>query len=354
MKSKTSHLSLYKYMLFLAMGNHLITGLSSAFLTHDILLVSQNIFSFLFFGCMQLYWNKHKTTSRLFTIIFLCVMELLLQVSIAGYYLGWGAGFQNFCFITFTVSFLNIFESSRTKSKLHYKVIHLTSVTVYIFLVLHNHFGKPVKVLPEEQLELIRVINSALIFFIAMFLSSVFSARYKSSIRKLKRFADIDELTQLYNRHAIRSKFDEAKKYLIENKINFGICILDIDDFKLINDSYGHNIGDDVLSEISKILKAAENETVSVCRWGGEEFLIIDQYGKNKDEFISRIDTIRKSISDLTFLYPDKNIRFSITVTAGCSFSESNLEIHELIDQADNRLYKGKNSGKNKTVFSDN
>ncbi len=354
MEKKAPHIKLYTNLLFLIMGTNLVTCIASAFFIKDLFLVIQNLISFSYYLVLQIVWLKKKTWNRFFSITFLIVIELLVQVTVSAFYLGWDAGFQNFCFITFTVSFLNIYEQDLKTNKLHYKLIHFFSIFFYILISLRVHFEEPIKILPAEQLEIIRQVNGLIIFFIAIYLSTIFSTSYKQSVRKLKRDANIDELTQLFNRHAIRDKFDDAKRNLLEQKVNFGICILDIDDFKIINDSYGHNIGDEVLIRIAQVLKTIESDSISVCRWGGEEFLIIDQYGKYKENFVSRINILRTSIQELVFSYPERNIEFSITVTAGCSFSESNLAIHELIDQADNRLYWGKRNGKNKTIFSDN
>jgi len=341
-------------MLFVAMGGHLITTFISLFLFHDIFLVGQNIFSFCFYGVIEVLWRKKDSGENVFTFMFLVILELLFQCAVSAIYIGWEGGYQNFCFIVFTTSFLNIYEKDRQKSIFHSKVIQTCSIAVYTFISIRCHVEAPIKEFSPEHLTLIRQSNAFIIFLIGAYLASVFNARYRHSITKLKREADFDELTQLNNRHAIRKYFDEVRHDREENGTEFGICILDIDDFKKINDSYGHNIGDEVLKAIAAALKSIESDTLSVCRWGGEEFLVISQYGSYKQNFVSTINLLRNSISEIIFNFPEKNICFSITMTAGCAFSDTGLKVHEIIDQADNRLYWGKRNGKNKTIFSDN
>ena len=107
-----------------------------------------------------------------------------------------------------------------------------------------------------------------------------------------------------------------------ENLLNrIAIAILDIDKFKLINDTYGHDVGDLVLVKLSEILQAKniENENFHISRWGGEEFLILyKKYQQDQKEVIEEFNNLRQTISQTTV---NENVHF--TVTIGLAFYEN-------------------------------
>ena len=126
------------------------------------------------------------------------------------------------------------------------------------------------------------------------------------------------------------------------------LFVIDIDDFKKINDTYGHDTGDDVLKSLSEILKDVkrEHDDLYSIRWGGEEFILI--YNGTED-FLSLVEHVIHEIRD------DKvesdNVTLNYHVTIGISDYYDGETIETMIKIADDRLYNGKNSGKNKIVF---
>ncbi|MCF0242436.1 MAG: GGDEF domain-containing protein [Treponema sp.] len=348
------NLKLVKKILFVTLFAHILITAISAFYLKDLFLVLQNVLSFIFYAIIEITTKKHEDEKRSIIILFLIMNGLLFQATVSGIYLGWEAGFQNFCFVTIVASFLHYHEEDYKKEQLMKHLLTLGSILVYSFLLIWCNLKSPLRIMSHQNLLVVSQTNAAIAFVVAIFISSIFSKKLKDSMKILKHKADIDELTQLFNRHAIRTHFDSVREDWSIFKTPYAVCILDIDDFKIINDTYGHNIGDDVLKAIGKILKTYSTETTIPCRWGGEEFLIIDQFGSNPEAFISKVNKIRHDISKIKFNYPAKKISFSITVTSGCAFSEPNLPIHQLIDKADNRLYWGKRNGKNQTIYKDN
>ncbi|MCI7578136.1 MAG: GGDEF domain-containing protein [Spirochaetia bacterium] len=160
-----------------------------------------------------------------------------------------------------------------------------------------------------------------------------------------------DELTKLYNRRGIRAEMDRAIDAMQTEGIPYAVAIFDIDDFKLINDTYGHDMGDEVLKKIGKILQNFENEITTACRWGGEEFLLIRQNSIYKESMEILAHKIAGKISQLEF--NSDGTEFKVTVTAGCANSDPELSLNETLKIADNRLYHGKQTGKNKIVSYD-
>ncbi len=148
-----------------------------------------------------------------------------------------------------------------------------------------------------------------------------------------------DQLTQVYNRHILEK---EKNSFLNEH-----ICmiLLDIDDFKYINDTYGHPTGDKVLQILASTLKSHLRENDLIIRWGGEEFLIIIKETKNKDFIYSIAEKLRQIIS---YLKIDNHIKFTCSFGLACGYIDTQKDIESLIKQADNALYNAKQKGKNR------
>jgi polar amino acid transport system substrate-binding protein len=164
--------------------------------------------------------------------------------------------------------------------------------------------------------------------------------------KELERLAITDKLTNLYNRR----KLDE----LLHNELNryerfghiFGIAILDIDHFKKVNDSYGHQEGDKVLIEISNILRTHIRKTDFVGRFGGEEFVIICPESQENGVY-NLMENIRKDIEKHDFKEIEK-----ITTSFGIAILKENDTIESLLKKADEALYEAKKLGRNRVVVS--
>lgn len=161
---------------------------------------------------------------------------------------------------------------------------------------------------------------------------------------ELDFLANYDKLTKLSNRHHIQEYFLQYEK----SGKPFCIAIGDIDDFKSVNDTYGHACGDLVLSTLADIIQKTLDEKCVSCRWGGEEFLLL-MYGE-KETALRIVEHIRKKIENTVIEYNQGS--FSKTMTFGLACCTENDNIEKLITLADQRLYYGKNHGKNQVVSS--
>jgi diguanylate cyclase (GGDEF)-like protein/PAS domain S-box-containing protein len=162
--------------------------------------------------------------------------------------------------------------------------------------------------------------------------------------KRIEQISQTDKLTQLYN----RVKLDDTLKVLMNryqryDKI-FSLILIDIDFFKRVNDTYGHNVGDSVLIELSNLLLKHSKEKDIVGRWGGEEFLIIckDRDITQASEFAQ---LLRKNIEACTF----RVIKHQ-TVSIGVTETIDNDNIETLIKRADENLYEAKASGRNRVI----
>jgi len=164
---------------------------------------------------------------------------------------------------------------------------------------------------------------------------------------ELKLLATKDALTSIYNRYRITQKIEESIHRANRYKENFSLVMIDIDHFKEVNDTYGHDIGDIVLKEMSKIVLNSVRSTDSFGRWGGEEFMLLCT-NINKEATIRLAEKIRTIVEDYNF---EKVGR--ITISLGASNYKENETKEELLKRVDTALYEAKASGRNRVVFKD-
>ena len=166
---------------------------------------------------------------------------------------------------------------------------------------------------------------------------------------QLDEQAHMDPLTKLYNRRFMNQKLDDKLVELSKEGNIFGIIMGDIDDFKRVNDTYGHDFGDIVLTEVAKALKKSTRDDDYVCRWGGEEFLIIINGNKKITKDVA--ERMRTAVSEISI--PFGNEQVHITMTFGITESVTGYGADKLVGIADENLYRGKQNGKNQVVSSD-
>ncbi len=167
--------------------------------------------------------------------------------------------------------------------------------------------------------------------------------------KKLDYMARTDYLTGLTNRRGMLRKIKEEKTRYKRSKKPFSLILLDIDDFKKINDKYGHDQGDLVLKKLAETLKNRVREQDTVCRWGGEEFLIFLPETTIEGAKILA-NKLRKKVEELEIKLLNKK-SIHITITLGISvFDDPDKDIENILKEIDLALYKGKKEGKNRTI----
>ncbi len=166
---------------------------------------------------------------------------------------------------------------------------------------------------------------------------------------KFEESSKTDHLTKLPNRRAMMEKLVYEKFLFKRNKKPFVIIMADIDFFKKINDTYGHNVGDFILIKVAQIFKKCLRKTDLICRWGGEEFLFLLPETELQGG-ATLAEKLRTEVENEAFSYPPYNI--PVTLSFGVTiFGEETLDMDDCIRQADQNLYKAKKTGKNKVVF---
>ena len=159
---------------------------------------------------------------------------------------------------------------------------------------------------------------------------------------KVKHLANSDELTGLANRrHFTRDLTDRLA--LTEDTMT-GLLLADIDWFKRVNDTYGHEAGDEVLCHIARTLEAAAPEGALVARLGGEEFTVLCEVAAPED--LDRIaETLRTAVESTRLLYRGEAIR--VTISLGLALARSGEAVSALLGRADKALYTAKHQGRN-------
>jgi diguanylate cyclase (GGDEF)-like protein len=165
-----------------------------------------------------------------------------------------------------------------------------------------------------------------------------------SEIQALERLAITDELTALINRRGgeatIGNEIARAKRH----RTPLTCVLIDIDRFKLVNDTFGHQVGDQVLRELSALFKRTLRTYDTVVRWGGEEFLLILP-GVSLEDAQRLADRIRRAVEAIEFPGAGR-----ITLSAGAAGLGLDYSFEEMLATADRRLYQAKSSGRNCVV----
>ncbi|NPA60419.1 MAG: GGDEF domain-containing protein [Epsilonproteobacteria bacterium] len=163
-----------------------------------------------------------------------------------------------------------------------------------------------------------------------------------NQVKNLEKKSNLDSLTKVYNRRAMSSYLNNICSNN-NNLYNFHLLMLDIDDFKKINDMYGHIVGDKVLIFVGNILKKTLRDGDKVFRYGGEEFIIVLNRTdtKNCDKIANRLLSL---IRDNQLIYKDEGL--SVTISIGMTEYIQGDTPDSIIERADKALYKAKNNGK--------
>jgi len=192
---------------------------------------------------------------------------------------------------------------------------------------------------PDLQTDLIRTATRSLVIAILTFIlakvkDDLISAERKAAFWEWQ--ANVDQLTQLPNRRMISELIERR----LASQALFTVLLIDLDDFKCYNDTYGHDVGDMVLSRVAHTLKNNLRANDFVARWGGEEFLVLTG-NLTKQQGTQPGERLRSAVEKMEF----GEDRISISI--GGTFALQNDDLHSLIKRADTALYRAKAHGRN-------
>ncbi|MBV7276315.1 GGDEF domain-containing protein [Clostridium sp. PL3] len=188
-----------------------------------------------------------------------------------------------------------------------------------------------------------------LIWLLSGCIDTIFILMLGKITRSFHKSMYIDTLTQLNNRDFFYANISVSMERLQKKQSYISLLIIDLDNFKAINDTYGHIAGDEILKQLSNVIKRNIKATDIAARWGGDEF-VVTLPGVTAKDALTIANRIKSIIYNHDFYY--NNILFKITVSIGITSIENKMDINAFIDLADKALYKAK-TNKNSVAFLD-
>lgn len=286
---------------------------------------------------------------RLKTFTTFCLLNILILVWISATILcfGWNIGTQQFLLALVVFCFFAKYGHEALKI-LYVALLLLVRIALYLYSAQHA----PSLFVDSVMENTLQILNTLAIYASISVIMYIFSRDSQALEGKLIEYneqlmkqANTDTLTGLSNR---RCTMAYLEKLLDRPSTSISICLCDIDWFKKVNDTYGHEMGDEVLKKISETFQNSLPSDCFISRWGGEEFLLIFP-SQNGDESRVHLSTLSRDIQNLTFHSAD--VDFHVTMTFGLVEYDYVSSLDTLLKEADNKLYYGKEHGRNQIVF---
>lgn len=240
-------------------------------------------------------------------------------------------------FLMFWTERLN-FDNSR----LIYKLLLVSCSFLFI--------GHTLDAIDEVSMELalfdfLEDIFKPLGFFLFVFANFRWVEFHRQQSKEMKRLAEIDPLTGLFNRRALIEKGNDILYHSLQSDRLVSVIIIDIDHFKSVNDNYGHQVGDQVLVEISSAIKGTLRKSDYMARVGGEEFVVL-LYDTSIDEATLVAEKIRTCVEHLKMAQKQYEVSCTISMGLAADYERDGC-IENLIGKADQALYQAKAQGRN-------
>lgn len=267
---------------------------------------------------------------------------------VAVYLMGWDYGAQYFMYPLIVISFFATDKNIRGKA-VYTAYICLLHLSLFMYAKRHE----PIVPFSGNVGYVFQLLNTVTLFVCMYVICLMFSNTNQSAPqklafynRKLKEEAETDALTGLMNRRCMYRELEDRVEH--HRGESCAIAMGDIDFFKKVNDTKGHNFGDEVLRVVSRYFKEYMAGKGIVCRWGGEEFLFLFT-GQNGDEAYQHVLEMKNHIEALPITYKEDTIH--ITMTFGVEEYDFQSSVTYLIKKADDKLYMGKNNGRNQVIY---
>ncbi len=228
------------------------------------------------------------------------------------------------------------------------------SIGVYGVSMVTLHYNQPAAV--DLYIETIRsALLLATLSFFSLIGNYIYRLRKKMvrangelqrALETIERIAIHDELTNIYNRRHMFTILNREKSLADRSKRSFTVCLMDLDDFKQVNDTYGHLTGDAVLKHFARAIQEDIREEDYLARYGGEEFLVVFTNLYCLENSAECAQRLRQTVERLRF--PDMPPEIRITVSVGLTTYKPSESLDSLLSRADMALYAAKKNGKNR------
>ena len=280
------------------------------------------------------------------------LLHALIVLIWTGWYVmtfGWEQGGQQMLTVLILLVFFSVYEPPLVKTLYFFGILAAR-------MALHSYAlgaAPPVGINPQQSIWL-QLLNSVTMLLLLACCSIIYSSNLQDTERslllhnqQLQHQAETDPLTKLSNRRCMMA---EMKRFVQEHPSEmYCVAIADIDFFKRVNDTYGHNCGDYVLCQLASLFMQKSVGQYSVARWGGEEFCFFIP-GRNIDDAGVIISDVCLAVKRMKMDFDGHS--FSVTLTAGLEESDYRAgSVSELIERADPKLYMGKKHGRDRVVI---
>jgi diguanylate cyclase (GGDEF)-like protein len=297
---------------------------------------------------LMIYLRNHKNHNR---ALFMFGSGVSIVYAIfATLQFGWNSGFFFLILSVFPIAFLNV-HFKKTVAIVTGLIVGGLEIGLYLLCL----FVPGIPHLDNQMLQctygtnlVFAVIGLSVIGYYFEKRAGEIEATLVVANKRLTNLAATDPVTNLANRRTMLSRIDQEKAKLEQTGEAFTLIMIDIDNFKDINDEYGHDAGDFVLVNLAAIINFIVRKQDQVARWGGDEFLVFLPETRSEGGRVVA-EKIRARILTTPFIYHEIDI--PVTVTLGVSACDTNIGIGNCIRKADLALYTGKQAGKNRVII---
>jgi len=304
------------------------------------------LFALCILSCMLMFSMTYRGKTPLTLWGFVTVTSICVILYV--HFFGWNTGVQHFLMILLVLYFFSKYKNYAGK------ISFAIAITVFRLGMFNMYYARtPEFILLSSELRTLQMVNTIMIFWclsLICFICSESSQELEGKLLEyneiLEKQANEDALTGLYNRRKGR----EVLTAIANNPTmagNCSFCIADIDYFKKVNDTYGHEAGDEVLKTLAGVFEEEIRRKDFVARWGGEEFLFVF-LNCNVDEACEMLEQLRKKVQDTVIISGGQEIR--VTMTFGLTEFAAHDAVDEALKRADEKLYRGKQEGRNRII----
>lgn len=354
-KTTTQYVKNNLYILnTIMLGCHIFFLVFSKIVGADILYYFNyfSIVTYVFIYFLIKYGNPQEGSFVTREVALIIYGEMYIHMIVATICLGYEFGFIQYCFsMGASILYAPYFYSREKRIKKGARIFAVVIIITYIFLRAWSYLYSPIYETNPIVAKAFFMGNSIVTLSVIYLMTHLFTTTVFRQEDSLSSIADYDALTGLRNRRAMLQVLNRLKDDCAKKKKLLCVAILDIDFFKKVNDTYGHDAGDAVLKDLADLLLKREGEFPGLycARWGGEEFVLAYLTDANgKEHIINELEYIRKHMEEKNVEYNGMTIRH--TVTIGATFYDGNGDADSLITEADHRLYKGKEGTRNCVV----
>lgn len=297
-----------------------------------------NVLSAIFYVIVLLSFKKHTEFYIIFTYFEIVTFSFISELFSGG----------AFCYIFYVIGMVAVvffLLPSQFRMKHFFQTIGIIyAIAIYFVYLKHICLFPEYEAIIRDSAQEIGFLNLSITLFTLFYISNLYMFELNAASEKLNYFSNHDLLTGLFNRRFFEYIMKRNKS---ENENEYTIAIFDIDDFKKVNDTYGHQAGDCVLKVVSNLIEENSKDDYIAVRWGGEEFILyMPQTSAERAYDILTELSSKISLTNVDF----DDQKLSVTVTVGMCTGTDLTEYESVIRRADDKLYYGKRNGKNCVV----